>query len=71
MQDEPLGRENDDIPAGESSRSETPTSILLVEDEGIVAQDLQETLIQLGYQVVGIQAKVCRPFAWRRNCNPT
>jgi diguanylate cyclase (GGDEF)-like protein len=29
-------------------------SILLVEDEGIVAQDLKETLTHLGYRVVGV-----------------
>ena len=34
-----------------------PTTILLVEDEGIVAQDLEETVTQLGYQVVGVASE--------------
>ncbi|HEY8540554.1 MAG TPA: response regulator, partial [Steroidobacteraceae bacterium] len=34
-----------------------PISILLVEDEGIVAQDLQETLVHLGYRVAGIASE--------------
>ena len=32
-------------------------SILLVEDEGIVAQDLKESLTRLGYRVVGVAAE--------------
>jgi diguanylate cyclase (GGDEF)-like protein len=35
----------------------TPASILLVEDEGIVAHDLQETLTRLGYRVTGIASE--------------
>jgi two-component system, cell cycle response regulator len=58
MQDEQLGRDGEDAPQGASSFDGTePLSILLVEDEGIVAQDLQETLIQLGYKVVGIASQ--------------
>ena len=34
-----------------------PLSILLVEDEMIVAQDLRETLTHLGYQVVGVASE--------------
>lgn len=34
-----------------------PTSILLVEDEGIVARDLEETLQRMGYRVVGIASE--------------
>jgi two-component system, cell cycle response regulator len=34
-----------------------PASILLVEDEGIVAHDLQETLTRLGYRVTGIASE--------------
>jgi len=36
---------------------DAPISILLVEDEGIVAQDLEETVTQLGYQVVGVASE--------------
>jgi diguanylate cyclase (GGDEF)-like protein len=32
-------------------------TILLVEDEGIVAQDLKETVVHLGYRVVGIASE--------------
>jgi two-component system, cell cycle response regulator len=36
---------------------EEKASILLVEDEGIVAQDLKEVLERLGYRVVGVAAE--------------
>jgi diguanylate cyclase (GGDEF)-like protein len=45
--------------SGSPLQAEEPevTSILLVEDEGIVAQDLQETCTQLGYHVVGVASE--------------
>jgi diguanylate cyclase (GGDEF)-like protein len=40
-----------------SQRTDGPVSILLVEDELIVAQDLRETLTHLGYRVVGVASE--------------
>ena len=55
MQDQPG---HDDHASGLSDAEPLPVpSILLVEDEGIVAQDLQETLVQLGYPVIGIASE--------------
>jgi two-component system, cell cycle response regulator len=34
-----------------------PVTILLVEDEGIVAQDLEETVTELGYRVLGVASE--------------
>lgn len=49
------------LPTSDTSNARTgesdETSILLVEDEGIVAQDLYETVTQLGYQVVGVASE--------------
>lgn len=57
MQDSEFGRD-DEASLGESSvAAADPISILLVEDEGIVAQDLQETLCHLGYRVAGIASE--------------
>ena len=49
---EPL-LENDRAALGVDS----PVSILVVEDEGIVARDLQESLMRLGYQIAGIASE--------------
>ena len=35
----------------------SPVSILVVEDEGIVARDLQESLMRLGYQIAGVASE--------------
>lgn len=46
-----------DPPDGHNAGSPEATdavSILIVEDEGIVAQDLQETIARLGYKVAGV-----------------
>lgn len=50
---------SDDAAEGndQAGYDESVPSILLVEDEGIVAQDLQETLAGLGYPVVGIASE--------------
>ena len=42
---------------GADADDPAPASILLVEDEGIVAQDLKETLTRLGYRVSGIASE--------------
>lgn len=55
------GSNDDGMNADPKSRSPSTgigsITILLVEDEGIVAQDLKETLIQLGYRVIGIASE--------------
>src|SRR5688500_1135440 len=58
MQEQHSGDDNDGASDDASSLARAePLSILLVEDEGIVAQDLQETLIHLGYRVVGVASE--------------
>lgn len=58
MQEQEFGRDNEDASTDAASFVPSePLSILLVEDEGIVAQDLQETLVHLGYRVVGIASE--------------
>ena len=37
--------------------ADVPVSILVVEDEGIVARDLQETLTRLGYHIAGVASE--------------
>ena len=54
MQDQ-LG--SDGASPDDSAVVATTPSILLVEDEAIVAQDLQETLVHLGYPVIGIASE--------------
>jgi two-component system, cell cycle response regulator len=48
---------HDDASLQASAHGDAMIRILLVEDEGIVAQDLQETLDRQGYQVVGIASE--------------
>jgi diguanylate cyclase (GGDEF)-like protein len=58
MQYQQFGHDSEDaLPDASSLDSAEPLSILLVEDEGIVAQDLQETLIHLGYRVAGVASE--------------
>lgn len=47
------GRMEEDAPPG----AEHPISILVVEDEGIVARDLTESLQRLGYHIVGVASE--------------
>jgi diguanylate cyclase (GGDEF)-like protein len=48
---------DDDASSQTSAYGDTTIRILLVEDEGIVAQDLQETLDRQGYQVIGVASE--------------
>lgn len=50
--------------------ADTPISILLVEDEGIVARDLEETLTRLGYQIVGIASEGTQAVAMAQKLRP-
>jgi two-component system, cell cycle response regulator len=47
-----------------------PISILLVEDEGIVARDLEDTLIRLGYRVSGIASEGTEAIEMARELHP-
>lgn len=47
-----------------------PPSILLVEDEGIVAQDLKETLTRLGYRVTGIASEGAQAVKMAQELQP-
>jgi len=47
-----------------------PASILLVEDEGIVAHDLQETLTRLGYRVTGIASEGAQAVRMAQDLDP-
>jgi two-component system, cell cycle response regulator len=62
----------------ESSRASTlleqggtaPVSILLVEDEGVIARDLEDTLTRLGYRVSGIASEGTEAIAMARELHP-
>lgn len=45
-------------------------SILLVEDEGIVARDLEETVTQLGYHVVGVASEGAQAVLMAQELRP-
>ncbi len=47
-----------------------PASILLVEDEGIVAHDLQETLTRLGYRISGIASEGAQAVRMAQDLQP-
>ena len=49
---------------------EAPITILLVEDEGIVAQDLEETVTALGYQVVGVAGEGVQAVCMAQELRP-
>ena len=62
----------------ESSRASTlldqgvadPVSILLVEDEGVIARDLEDTLTRLGYRVSGIASEGTEAITMARELHP-
>lgn len=47
-----------------------PASILLVEDEGLVAHDLEETLTRLGYRVSGIASEGAQAVSMAEQLKP-
>jgi diguanylate cyclase (GGDEF)-like protein len=48
---------DDDAAPGLTGSQTYPASILIVEDEGIVAQDLKEALTRLGYRICGVASE--------------
>ena len=51
-------------------QTEEPVSILLVEDEGIVARDLEETVTELGYHVVGVASEGVQAVCMAQELHP-
>jgi two-component system cell cycle response regulator len=47
-----------------------PISILLVEDEGLIARDLEDTLTRLGYRVTGIASEGAEAIEMARELHP-
>ena len=47
-----------------------PPTLLVVEDEAIVAMDLREQLLELGYRVCGIASKANRAIELARQHRP-
>jgi len=47
-----------------------PVSILLVEDEGLIARDLEDTLTRLGYRVSGIASEGAEAIEMARVLHP-
>ena len=45
--------------------------ILIVEDEQIIAADLEAKLISMGHEVVGTAASGAEPYKWRNSFNPS
>jgi diguanylate cyclase (GGDEF)-like protein len=50
--------------------SPDPVSILLVEDEGVIARDLEDTLTRLGYRVSGIASEGAEAIEMARELHP-
>lgn len=50
----PVNTDANSAAANNTAAVDPRVSILLVEDEGIVARDLEETVMRLGYRVVGV-----------------
>jgi len=53
-----------------TARTEETLTILLVEDEGIVAQDLQEVIRRFGYRVVGIASEGVQAVCMAQELEP-
>mgnify|MGYP001277990399 FL=1 len=72
IQEQQSDRDDDDASIDTPAyfaRSE-PLAILLVEDEGIVAQDLQETLIHIGYRVAGVASEGVQAVCMAEELHP-
>ena len=54
----------------QSSPGRDPISILLVEDEGLIARDLEDTLTRLGYRVSGIASEGTQAIEMARDLHP-
>lgn len=54
----------------QSSLGRDPVSILLVEDEGLIARDLEDTLTRLGYRVSGIASEGTEAIEMARDLHP-
>ncbi len=54
----------------QSSPGRDPVSILLVEDEGVIARDLEDTLTRLGYRVTGIASEGTEAIEMARDLHP-
>jgi diguanylate cyclase (GGDEF)-like protein len=50
--------------------SADPVSILLVEDEGLIARDLEDTLTRLGYRISGIASEGTEAIEMARELHP-
>jgi diguanylate cyclase (GGDEF)-like protein len=55
---------------GSDSQAGDSTSILLVEDDAVVAQDLQETVTRLGYRVVGVASEGVQAVCMAEDLRP-
>ena len=54
----------------QSAPAPDPISILLVEDEDVIARDLEDTLIRLGYRVSGIASEGAEAIEMARELHP-
>lgn len=55
---------------GSAVAESPPASILIVEDEGIVAQDLMEALVRLGYRISGVASEGTQAVAMATQLQP-
>ena len=56
--------------SGLEPASADPISILLVEDEGLIAADLEDTLTRLGYRISGIASEGAEAIEMARELHP-
>lgn len=54
----------------DATGADAPISILIVEDEGIIAEDLRETVLRLGYEVAGVACEGSQAVAMARDLHP-